>query len=100
MTGKLPPKDNEEVVKSQLLALVDKEFPAGRHDRWIIQNQCAALLDDIKAGVFAACSLVEHYRLESIGYSQEEIAASGRASNDSQYHTIPLAKLIRLQKDY
>jgi hypothetical protein len=98
--GILPPAAGVDQVNSLLIAFVDKHYHIGSEKRWMIGNQCAALLDDIKAGAFAAWSVIEHYRLESIGYSQEEIAAFGRAAEDSKYHSIPVAELIQLQRDY
>jgi len=96
----LPPSIGLREVTSRLLSLVEDFYPAGLPERSTIQIQCVALLDDIKAGALAAWSVIEHYRLESLGYTQDEISAFGRAPEGSVYYGIPIAELIQLQKDY
>lgn len=68
--------------------------------RTLVAGQCAALIKDIAAGVLAAWSVIEHYRLESIGYEQDVISVFARPSEDRKFYDIPLTELVRLQKDY
>lgn len=93
------PQEREEIFL-RMLALVSEHSGVESHERSVIKLQCRALLDDIKAGTLAAWSVIEHYRLESLGYTQNEIAAFGRAPPQRKYFGLSILELITLQKDY
>jgi len=98
-SGDLPDVVGLGDVTEDFLKLVDNHSAVGSPSRLAIQKQCAALLDDLRVGCLAAWSVIEGYRLESLGYTQAEIAAFGRPKK-RKYHHLPIEELISLQKDY
>jgi hypothetical protein len=91
---------SESGLTNRFLELVDEIYLPSSPQRLIIRKQCAALLGDIRVKALACWSVIEHYRLESIGYSQDEIAAFGRPPDSSMYFGVQIKKLIHLQKEY
>lgn len=87
-------------VESRFLDLAGKVYDRDDDRRGVMAKQCRAFLSDIQSGVFAAWSVTEHYRLESLGYPDEQIAAFGRPAASRRFHGVPLAELITLQKTY
>jgi len=90
----------EQEIEETLLSLINDTI---QKDIELIQRtklQCKLLLEDIANGVLAVWSVAEHYRLESLAYSQQEIKAFGRPPIDKTFFDIPLAKIIYFQKRY
>jgi len=87
-------------VERRFVSQVDAVHPVNSPRRKDIATQCKSLLIDIEAGVLAAWSIVEHYRLESLGYPQDVIASFARPKGSRKFFDIPILDFLALQKEY
>lgn len=87
-------------VERLFVQSISDDFPVASAGRALVAKQARALLDDIQAGVLAIWSVTEHYRLESLGLSQNEIAAFGRPPSSKQFFGVSVSKVREIQEKY
>lgn len=93
-------KIDADIIEREFLSIINDLCESGVLRKQVLTRQAKALISEINAGLLAAWSVAEHYRLESLAYTQEQISAFARPPKWRLFEGLKIDQLLALQRDY